>query len=656
MLAALKKFMKSWFAAGILGLLIVCMAFLGFGKFDPFSAQIGTWVIKAGNREVDGQEFKNAFERAKSQLEQQYQQKITNEVALQNGFDRQVLEELAQNEALSALLARLGLKASDSLIEEEMKAQLMQVPGLFDDITGKLNQGDFLRLLSDNNLTEAEFRKSIADGIVRQQFAGSLTAGLKAPRIYAALQGAYLLEQRDLTYFVVTPASVGKIEPPTEKEMQDFMKENSARLMRPEFRQISVVRFNSDEYIKDMKADPAEVEKRFNFRKDSLSAPETRSIVQISVKSEKAAAEAADKLKKGEDPAVVAKAAGVEPILYDDKPRSAMFDKVIGDAAFSLPEGGVSGPLKGELGYAVVKVTGITPGHAATLEDHRAEIEKDVIAAAANNKAYNQAQAYDDAHSQGASFAEAAAKAGVEVVTIGPVSAQGIGIDGTPVKGLSKELLDTAFATQAGQESQLVEISAGDQFAVRVDKVIAPALPPLSEIRGDLTKLLMGRKQAKMMQDRAEALSARVRKGESMEAVAASAGYKLVKLDKMTRAGAQDHEALGREVLSATLDGSQGQVFNAGLPKEGLMVGRISAVRSGSVSDVAQMTEQQRQNFTQSIFGDVVTSIQDYAKGKVTVKTNRDRALTALGVDPKDYAEKPVEAETGDAKKDAKGK
>jgi peptidyl-prolyl cis-trans isomerase D len=643
MLAALQKFAKSWFAAAVLGLLIICLAFLGLGT-DPFKIQTGSWVVKAGAREVQPQEFSLFFDQAKKRLEQQYQQQIPTEAAVQQGFDRQVLDELVLNESLSEMLTRLGLAAPKALIDQE----LMKIPAFFDQITGRFDEATFNRLLSENKLTPAIFKKSIGDDILRSQFSTALTAGLKTPRIYSALQGAYGLEQRDLAYFIVTPASVGAVSPPTEAEMQAFLKQNAARLMRPEYRTLQLVRFSSDDFRDQVKADEAEVLKRFNFRKDSLSRPETRTIVQITAKNAAAAADAVARLKRGEDPAAVARALGVEPVIYDNKPRSALFDKTLGDAAFALPAGGVSAPLKGELGLAVLKVTQITPGKTASLEDSRAEIEAEVIKDAAANKAYAQSQVYDETHRSGAGLVEAAAKAGVSVVTVGPVTAQGMGRDGKPVAGLSQDVLKAAFALPAGGESDLVEISAGDQYAVRVATIVPAAPPALAEVRSDLSKLMTAQKQAKKVQDRAEALASRIRKGESVASVAASAGFKSVKLDSMTRAGAQTHEALGREVLQTTYEGSKGQVFTAGVPRQGLLVGRIEAIRPGQASQVAQLAESQRQGFTQEVFQDIGNATRTYAKSKVKARSDRERALRALGLDPAAYAESK-DSKTGEA-------
>lgn len=652
MLAAMKKLMKSWLAAGILGLLIITLAFFGFNQgTDPFAAMSGgNWIVKAGSREAGPDVFKMFWNNEKSQLEQQYQTQIPDSELVKAGLDKQLLERFMASESLGATLEKMGLKAPDDLINKVLQEQLAQVPGLFDPITGQINQQRYAEVLQNVGTTEEGLRRDLGGKIVLNQFYGSVTAGLEIPHIYSATRAGYGLEERDFSYFVITPQSLGSVPPPTEAEMEAFLKANASRLMRKEMRVIQVVQFQAADYAGQVTADPAEVQKRFDFRKKSLSAPELRSYVQIPAKNERAAADAAARLNKGEDPAAVAKTLGVELLNNSDRPRDAIMDKALGDAIFALPFGGVSPVIKTELGFAVVKITKITPAQTATLEEHRAEIEKDVIAQAAANKAYAQATAYDTAHGQGATLPQAAAKVGAKVITIGPVDDQGRDPANRPVD-VRPEILKAAFGLPAGADSGLVEVSAGDQFAVRVERILPPAPPPLAEVRTELSQLMMREKVNKAVTDRAKAASDRLRKGESVEAVAGSLGYSVVKLEKATRANAREHmEALGEGALGALYEGAARQVLSVPVQGKGMVVGRIEAVRSGAQNDIAMMASQGRQTSAREVFQDADVTIGQYAKDRMKPKSNRDRALQALGLDPADYAEKKPE-EAGKADK-----
>ncbi len=114
------------------------------------------------------------------------------------------------------------------------------------------------------------------------------------------------------------------------------MNANAAALTTPETRIFTVVRFSAKALAPTVTADPAEVKKRFDFRKDTLSTPEKRTLVQIPAKSAGEAADIAAKLAKGADPAAVAKAAGEQPLTYTDQPKGGVADPKVADAAFAL--------------------------------------------------------------------------------------------------------------------------------------------------------------------------------------------------------------------------------------------------------------------------------------------------------------------------------
>ncbi|PTT80383.1 rotamase, partial [Pseudomonas sp. HMWF010] len=376
MLAGFRTFAKSPLAVILFALLIV--SFAVFGISDVFKGPRLSGVVQAGSRTLTPQDFKVRFDSYRKGTERQTGEAITPDQAVERGIDRQILDEIALQESIAEAISRAGINPSDKLIGDVVRQQMSalhpnQRP--FDPITGKFDPKMYAALLAQNDLTPKTYEASLRDEIAQTQFFSGVANGLHAPRIYTALQAAYGLESRDLAAFAVNPASVTPPGNPTDAQLTAFMKQNAERLTRPETRVISIMRVSAQALEPTVSVDPAEVQKTFNFRKDTLSAPETRSLVQIVAPDAKGAATIAQRLGKGEQPAIVASAFGVKPVFLTDKPKTALPDRKVADAAFRLAADQVSAPVVGDLGVSVIKVTKITPGAAASLESVRPAIE-----------------------------------------------------------------------------------------------------------------------------------------------------------------------------------------------------------------------------------------------------------------------------------------
>lgn len=627
MLAAIRVFAKSWVAAVLMGVLIISFALWGIR--DVFRGRISDAVITAGSRTVSSADFKREFDRAKAQYEQQMGQPIPNDVAVANGLDRQILEGLATREAFSELLRKMGVQPSDKLLV----AEIQKIPAFFDPVSGRFDKKAYQQRLADNGLTVPVFEQIMRDDLAEQQFGTGMVAGLIVPRAYPALAAVYGLENRDVALVPIQPQNVAQPPAPTDQQLTDFMKQNAAQLLRPEFRALSVVRFSPAAVTVAGPVDQAEVLKRYNFRKDTLSKPETRTVVQIPAKDAATAAQITARLAKGEAASAIAKSLGVAAITYPDKPQSAIADPKVASAAFQM-KAGQTQTVQGSLGQAVVRVDNVTPGHTVTLEEIRPALEAEVRKDAAVSKVDALTQAYDDAHTKGASLAEAAQKAGVPVTTLPPIAKQGVDQQGKPVPGLTQKLVDTAFSLPAGGESELVDAGNGEYFAVKVDKIIPPAIPALAEIKPQLTRAWMLREVASRMQAKAEELAARVKKGESLDAVAASAGTKVVRLTGLNRQTAAQNQAASQEVLAQAFTGKPGDVFTARDARFGFVVGKIEAIRPGDPEAMARTAEAARPQMTVAYLRELETAARNAARQKIKVHVDPARARAALGLEP----------------------
>ena len=648
MLAVIRAFAKSWVAAVLIGLLIISFAVFGVG--DVFKTRVANEIVQAGDRVITPAEFRAQWDRAKQGVEQQSGQQISNEVAVANRLDVRLIEMLADQESVAALLERIGIRPADALVTQ----QIQQIPSFFDPISGRFDKRLYQEALGRANLTPARFERSVRDDIAQAHLASGLVDGLRPPRAYAALAVVFAQEARDVAMFSVGPAAVEPPSPPTDAQLTEFMKANAERLMRPEFRILSVVRFSSAQVAGQVKVSEADIRKQFDFRKDSLNRPETRSLVQVPARDANLARTLADRLGKGEDPAAVARSAGVEPVLYADKPRTAVVDAKVAAAAFGMANGEVR-VVQGDLGLAVVKVTGVTPGRVVTLEEVRPMLEAEARKTAAAEKVYELSQAYDDAHAGGANLDEAAAKAGVPVVTLGPVAEQGFGQNGQPVQGLSARLVQTAFRLPEGGESQIEDEGEGESFVVRVDKIIPRALPPLAEVRQPLVRAWMSQEMVKRLRAKADTLAGRVRKGEDIGAVAASIGARPERLAGLTRQGAGQGGGLSQEGFAQAFNAGTGGVFVAQSPAAfALMVGRVERISPPAVEGNARAVEDIRPQLGMTLFEEVGGQLPRYARSVLKVRTSPELARQTLGVEaPKTGADKEGEGKAG---KEAAGK
>lgn len=123
-----------------------------------------------------------------------------------------------------------------------------------------------------------------------------------------------------------------------------------------------------------------EIEDYFNGNSDMFAQGEKIKASHILVDSEEKALEVKGLLDEGQDFADLAQKYSTDASNKDQGGDLGLFGK--GDmtaafetAAFSLPAGEISEPVKTEYGYHIIKVTEIIPAQPATLAGSKAEIE-----------------------------------------------------------------------------------------------------------------------------------------------------------------------------------------------------------------------------------------------------------------------------------------
>ncbi|MGA9659940.1 MAG: SurA N-terminal domain-containing protein [Asticcacaulis sp.] len=643
MLTVFRNFTKSWVFKIIMGLLIA--SFAVFGLSDVFNKMGADNVVTAGDRKITAADFKSRYDTFKKNYPEQNQgQTFTNEEFVAAGQHVRMLNELADQTAFSAWLDSLGVRPSAKMIV----ADIAKIPAFFNSVTGRFDKDTYTQLLRQNNLTETSFEESISDEIAAQQFLSSIAAGFKAPRIYAAAEAATAMQNRDASFFVISDRNITMPSPPTDADLKTFYQSRLTQLQMPEIRTASIVQFSPQAYMQDIKVDEDALQKMYKDRLAMLATPETRSFTVITAQNAKDATAISEALKGGQTPQDAAKAHNGQVITYDSKPQSEVTDAKIASAAFAMKSGDTSGAVQGSLGYAVIKMGDIKIGSTPSFDSVRAQLADEYVKEQAANRVNKDSNAFSDAMRAGDDFAATAAKLGLKVHQLDPMTAQGKTsnpqADYSKFATLVKDIFDLS---SVGSASDVEEMGEGQYFAVRLDAIKPAGAPPLDEIKGELAQYWMADKVSTAITAKAEEVMARLNKGESFSAVAASLGAKIETRKGMNRATVQQAN-LPEALVGRIFVAKAGDHFSVPLNQFNVAIGQLDAVQQADIKAANSMASVVRTQISQEIAKDLALTARSQARTQIKTTINPRVAEVTLGItpaDPKD-AKKPETTKT----------
>src|SRR3954453_5700461 len=98
--------------------------------------------------------------------------------------------------------------------------------------------------------------------------------------------------------------------------------------------------------------------------------------------------------------------------------KSQIADPAVPQAAFSLPEGGVSDPIKGRFGTVLLKIGKIEPGEQVTFQQVEPQIKQTLAEQRARGAINELRDKVEDERASGATLTETGNKLGLKAVTI----------------------------------------------------------------------------------------------------------------------------------------------------------------------------------------------------------------------------------------------
>lgn len=524
MISFFRRVMSSWIVLGLLGLLLVAFVVTGVG--DPFGGggpPPGS-LAKVGDKAITEVEFGKQFDRFMRRAREQTPT-LTNEQAAREGGVEQLLEQLIGATAVDQFGRKYGVAVSDQAVD----AEIASIPAF--QLAGKFDQATFERVLVEQRVTTKELRDDLRSSAVTRQVLAPIAIGAQAPRGLVDPYVALLLEQRRGSIAVIPARNFAPKAPPTAQQIEAFYKANQSRYTIPERRGFRYALLTKDMLAAKSVPTEAELRQYFEDNKDSYGGVEQRRLSQVVVQDQATAQKIAARAKGGEAFAAVAQQlAGytAADLALGEQTREKLAGATsvtVAAAAFAAPSGGIVGPVQSDFGWHVLRVDAITPVRAKSFESVRADIEKQVRAEKAEDLLAKAVADIEDALTQGESLADVAKSNGLQVVSVPPLTQNGIAQDPRyQPDAVGRAVLEKAFGVDPGEEPSVQELG-GDRFAIlEVQDVVSAAPAPLKDIRPIVAAQWAQRQAMQAAKAIADAVAAEAAKGVPLAQALAKRG------------------------------------------------------------------------------------------------------------------------------------
>jgi len=638
------------------GLLTIICVFMvitlvpGFGSTDFFGTRApgqGVVATVAGN-DITSLEVQKA---AKQMVRQQFPRGGEQASMLLPFFASQAAQQLIQRETVIAEAHRLGLRATDDDVRDELQhgmySQTFFPNGSF------IGQGAYEQLLQQNDLTITQFEQDVKNQVLLEKLRNLI--GGSAIVTDAEVRDKFEKENTKVKfdYAVLRKDDIEKTIHPADAELKAYYDQHKASYANsiPEKRRVEYVLIDQAKLQNSITVSQQDLQGYYDQHREEYRVPEQVNVRHILIKTplpgpdgkvdqtavaaaQQKAADVSKQLKAGANFADIAK-------KYSDDTTSAKDGGSLGwiqrgrfpspdveKAAFSLPKGGTSDVLTASYGFDIIHIDDRQDAHVKTIGDVSGQIENAVKQQKAVQAAEAEATALV-AQARSGGLDKAAGAKGFNLVTTDFIGRT----DSLPGIGNAPQFIEAIFNAADKAPADQTQLPQG--YAVyQVLAIKPPATPTFDEIRSRVENEFKQERSTTLLSQKTKELSDR-----------AKADHDLKKAAKELGAAVKTSDFVLPTDQVPDLGAMQGAASVAFTLKPGEISGPIDSNTDGAVltilekqqptdADFAakkdQIRDQLLQMKEQELFGLFVSNLRDQMQksGKIKINEQEMKNLT----------------------------
>ncbi len=500
----------------------------------------------------------------------------------QLGIDRQIVQQLVDEEAMVVESRRQGITVSDV----EIRERILALPGFQENGTF-VGEQRYRQILQFQNppLTTSDFESSLRRALQIEKLRTALTGWMSVSDKDVADEFKKRNEKVKLDVVPITAdAFKGQVNV-TDAELAPYFDKAKDKYRIGEKRKVKYAVVNVDQVRQTIAVSEADISAFYQQNLTQYQTPAqvraSHILFKVEGKDEKAVqALAEDVLKKakapGADFAALAKQYSQDDsnnmnggdLDYFGRGRMvAEFDQ----AAFTMKTGEISNLVKTAFGFHIIKVVDSKPDATRALAEARAEIEDQLKWQQAQAEAERVAKSIEATTRTPADLEKMARERGLPVIETGLFLAE------EPVGGLGPqpELAQRVFAGKEGEVTPALRVAAGWVFATVTGRQDA-YVPKLEEVKAKVRDDLVRERAAELAKARATAIANDLKGAKDFAAAAKRAGLEVKTTELIARGAALPDLGISEAVDQAAFALPQGGVSDAISTPMGTAIVRVT--------------------------------------------------------------------------------
>jgi peptidyl-prolyl cis-trans isomerase D len=591
-------------------------------------------VAEVNGREVKVIAFQRLYQQQVQSLRSRFGGTLDDNMLKQFGLAERTIAQLVDEQAVLAEADRLGLRVTDG----ELRERLLRHPGLQENgqFIGAARYTQFLNMQRPPMRPE-DFENELRNELLIEKLQAAVTGWVQVNDAEVDAEYRKRNEKVKLELAIFTADGFKSAVQPTDADITAQFEANKETYRIPEKRRVKYLAIDAETLKPKMTVSDAEIQARFRENAATYSTPEQIRASHILLSTEgkddaavrKVAESVLDKVKKGGDFAALAKQYSEDPGSKDkggdlDYFGRGSMAKEFEEAAWALEPGKVSGLVKTQFGYHIIKLVDRRAASTKTLQDVRPQIEDQIRFEKAQAEAAKLAGELAAQIKQPADLEKVARERGLSI------GDSGLFARDEPLAGIgfAPEVANEAFTLTDGKVSGQLRTNQGFAF-ITLAETKPSYLPQLAEVKDKVKDDVARIKAVDVARAKATTMAAAAK--ANFAAAAKTAGVEVKTTDFVTRGSSLPVVGMNAAIDDAVFALKVGETTAPISTESAVVVARVKERQDVDVTKADTERDSVRDELLRERRGQFFAAYMTKAKQKLTMSYNQSVITSLLG-------------------------